>query len=133
MVDPAGKKVGHVYVLREGDGMFYKIGNTEQKTVRERISDIQAGNPRKLNIEQDYIVKNKKVAEDAEEAAQKAVVDYHVTDLGGGIEWYKVEDADRDVFFGNIEIAIKESSGQWSLKVYCSSFYTRIVEFVIVD
>ena len=78
-----------VYLILEGnndpDGpLFYKVGKTDNS--KKRLSDLQTGNPRKLQYEEKVEVKDMTAAENS---AKEALKEYKCT-FGGGTEWFKV-------------------------------------------
>ena len=76
---------GYVYILKEKNGYYYKIGGTTNPG--ERISRLQTGNPRKLEYVRGY------AADDclqAEKLAHKSVTPTYNAKLGGGTEWFHV-------------------------------------------
>ena len=52
-------KSGYVYIIQEGNGDYYKIGGTSD--LIKRLSDLQTGNPRKLDWVRVYTASDCKV------------------------------------------------------------------------
>ena len=82
-------KPGHVYLIRDkpaimAEVVHYKVGQSNDR--EKRISDLQTGNPRKLEFSSEVAVND---MNKAERAAKAALGEYKCT-LGGGIEWFTV-------------------------------------------
>ena len=81
---------GTVYLIRmmtkagTSPSGFFKVGASKQDPIKNRLRDLQTGNPYKLEFLRQVEVDNMKQGEDA---VDKALTDYKV-DYGGGNEWY---------------------------------------------
>ena len=82
------KRPGHVYVIAEktsagGYTGYYKVGKTQN--LEARISELQTGNPHKLEYVKQIYVGD---MDAAEQSAHDAVRRDHRTHENGGREWY---------------------------------------------
>lgn len=105
-VDGAKNDTGYVYCIAEYDESkrqtgYFKIGTTAN--YRNRISDLKTGNVRELRWcgEPQYVEKRL----DKEKAAHIALSTYAV-DYGGGKEWFKVAEHQRNSFYDTFRKAI---------------------------
>ena len=92
---------GYVYILKERNEDYYKIGSTTDPNTR--VSNLQTGNPRKLEYVRIY------VADDclqAENLAYNSVTPTYSANLGGGTEWFHVVDNNRNDFLQRIHDAV---------------------------
>ena len=76
---------GYVYILKEENGDYYKIGSTTD--YGKRVSDLQTGNPRKL---EDVRIYEAADCLQAENLAYNSVTPMYSANLGGGKEWFHV-------------------------------------------
>jgi hypothetical protein len=76
---------GYVYVLRETNGDYYKIGSTIDPN--KRLSKLQTGNPRPLEYVRAYTAAD---CLQAENLAYNSVTPTYSANLGGGNEWFHV-------------------------------------------
>ena len=107
IVDIMPEVKGYVYLLEEkeesGDATgFYKVGKAVD--IEIRISNLQTGNVRKLRVKRKVEVYNYTAAE---KKAHKNLRDYKVN-LGGGKEWFQVEESELEMFIGTFKDALEE-------------------------
>ena len=91
-----GTRLGYVYCIAEYEDRketgYFKVGMT--KDPDKRLRDLQTGNVRQLKYCKKEVLKRL----NAEKAAHEALKKYKV-DLGGGTEWFKVPQNERDKFY----------------------------------
>lgn len=73
----------YIYVIREKDTDYYKVGYTVNPS--KRLGDLRTGNPRELIFKRIKKVDDKKW----EKYVQNKLKDYSVTQ-GGGTEWFQI-------------------------------------------
>ena len=100
---------GKVYLLSEHNQYgsktgYYKIGKTIQD-VKKRISDLQGGNPRKIEEVESHQVSD---MSEAETRAHQAVKKWNTkATYGGGSEWFHVPQNEYDDFYNKFNDAVK--------------------------
>ena len=98
------QRAGLVYILKQAGSNFYKVGLTSG-SVKNRIKQLQTGNPNKIS--EVFSQKVKDVGQ-AEKAAKDAVKKYHAhPKYQGGMEWYEVPSKESRSFISTIEAAIR--------------------------
>ena len=76
---------GYVYIVKERNEDYYKIGaSTDPAT---RVSNLQTGNPRRLDYVRLYRATD---CLQAENVAKNSVTPTYNANLGGGTEWFHV-------------------------------------------
>ena len=94
---------GNVYLLQEkANGTVtgnYKVGKAVENNFKKRMSDLQTGNPRKLDDIRKVLVSDYTAAE---KGVQTALSEYKV-DLGGGTEWFKAEQSELESFLNTFD------------------------------
>ena len=105
-------KSGFIYIIREDQGEYYKIGGASD--LGQRLSNLQTGNPRRLNFERVYVAGDCKHAENL--AANR--VENYSANLGGGTEWFHVEANNLGDFLQSVHDAILDQHNDFQAYQY---------------
>ena len=97
-----------MYIIRESHGNYkstdyYKVGKTKNYT--KRIKSLRGGNKR--NLKYSLVVRVSDNSK-AETAAKKKLIQFHIENLDGGKEWYKVHKHQVETFESSFVAAIED-------------------------